>query len=138
MDAYRISWLKLLQILWAAPYTLIGLALGTLAVLSGGGMQRESGVWEFYGGWLVRALDRLPLENVQAMTLGHTVIGRSRPALDFTRDHERVHVRQYERWGPLLGPAYLICSVVLWCQGRDAYRDNPFEREAYGEEGVGP
>jgi hypothetical protein len=44
-----------------------------------------------------------------------------------------VHVRQYERWGPLFVPAYVLCSAVIWSRGGDAYRDNPFEREAYGE-----
>ncbi len=126
-------WLRLLRALWAGPYTLLGIALGLPAVVSGGGAQRIDGVWEFYGGWLVWALNRLPLHNVQAMTLGQSVVGRSLAALDATRDHERIHVRQYERWGPLLGPAYLGCCLVLWCQGRDAYRDNPFEREAYGD-----
>ena len=133
MGDRSVRGLRLLQILWAAPYTLIGLGFGGLAVLTGGGVQRIDGVWEFYGGWLAWALNRLPLDNVQAMTLGHTVIGRSPEALDVTRAHERVHVRQYERWGVLLGPAYLACCVVLWCQGRDAYRENPFEREAYGD-----
>jgi hypothetical protein len=126
-------WLRSLRTLWAGPYTLLGFALGLLALFTGGGIQRIDGVWEFYGGWLVWALNRLPLHNVQAMTLGQTVIGRSLEALDATRAHERIHVRQYERWGPLLGPAYLGCCLVLWCQGRDAYRDNPFEREAYGD-----
>ena len=46
--------------------------------------------------------------------------------------HEMVHVRQYERWGPFFIPAYLACSLGLWLAGKDAYRDNPFEREAYG------
>ena len=72
-------------------------------------------VLEFHGGWLVKALDRLPLPHVLAMTLGHTVVGRSDRALDVTREHERVHVRQYERWGPLMGPAYLSvlpCALV--------------------------
>ena len=44
-----------------------------------------------------------------------------------------VHVRQFERWGPLMGPAYLLSSLVLWLAGRRPYLDNPFEREAYGE-----
>ena len=52
-------------------------------------------------------------------------------ALDRSRAHERVHVRQCERWGPLFIPAYLLASAVLWCQGRDFYEENPFEREAY-------
>jgi hypothetical protein len=30
-----------------------------------------------------------------------------------------------------MGPAYLGCSLVLRLTGRRAYRDNPFERQAY-------
>jgi hypothetical protein len=64
------------------------------------------------------------------MTLGHTILGRTDAALDIARAHELVHVRQFERWGPLMGPAYLLCSLVLWLARRDPYRDNPFERQA--------
>lgn len=46
-----------------------------------------------------------------------------------------VHVRQYERWGPLMGPAYLLASLYMHLTGRRAYRDNPFEREAYDLDG---
>jgi hypothetical protein len=94
-------------------------------------MQAHSGVLEFYGGAAARFLDYLPLPNVLAFTLGHCVIGRDQHALQLTRAHERVHVAQFERWGVLMGPAYLGCSAVLWLRGRDAYRDNPFEREAF-------
>jgi hypothetical protein len=66
------------------------------------------------------------------MTLGHVVIGRDRDCLDHSRAHERIHVRQAERWGPLFIPAYLLASLFAKLRGRDAYRDNPFEREAYG------
>lgn len=117
--------------IWALPYTLLGVAIGMLGVVSGGALRVHTGVLEFHGGWTVRFLDLLPLPNVMAMTLGHTVLGRSSAALEVTRDHERVHVRQFERWGPFMGPAYLACSAALWLRGRDAYRDNPFEREAY-------
>ena len=34
-----------------------------------------------------------------AFTLGHTILGQTDAALDISRDHEMVHVRQYERWG---------------------------------------
>jgi hypothetical protein len=44
-----------------------------------------------------------------------------------------VHVRQYERWGPLFVPAYLLSSLVELLRGRRPYRDNWFEREAYGK-----
>ena len=68
-----------------------------------------------------------------ALTLGHTILGRTAAALDLAHDHEMVHVRQYERWGPLFVPAYLGASLLLWLRGRDAYHDNPFERQAYDE-----
>jgi tetratricopeptide (TPR) repeat protein len=47
------------------------------------------------------------------------------------REHERVHVRQYERWGPLFIPLYLAAAAIAWWKGLDPYRDNPFEREAF-------
>lgn len=65
------------------------------------------------------------------MTLGHTVLGQTEAGLDLVRDHEQVHVRQYERWGPLFIPAYLLSSAWLWWTGKDPYRANPFEVEAY-------
>jgi hypothetical protein len=116
---------------WAAPYTLIGLTVGCLCLLTGGRVRSHSGVLEFHGGAVPRVLNRLPLPHVLAVTLGHVVLGRNRDALELTRTHERVHVAQFERWGPLMGIAYLACSAALWCRGRDAYRDNPFEREAF-------
>jgi hypothetical protein len=91
------------------------------------------GVLEISGGmvsWFLRHGTLLP-GGARAMTLGHVVLGISTDALNQTRVHERVHVRQCERWGPLFIPAYLLCS--LWCKlrGRDAYYENPFEREAF-------
>ena len=69
------------------------------------------------------------------MTLGHCVLGRTRADLVRSRRHELVHVAQYERWGPLFVPAYLLCSAWLWLRGRDPYLDNPFEVEAYAARG---
>jgi hypothetical protein len=63
--------------------------------------------------------------------LGHVVLGLNEAALDLAQPHELVHVRQYERWGPLFIPAYFGCWFALWLAGKDGYRDNPFEREAY-------
>ena len=81
-------------------------------------------------------LQRVPMEHgAMAMTLGHTILGRTEAALDITREHELVHVRQYERWGPFFIPAYLLFSLVQWLRGKSAYRDNPFEVEAYDEAG---
>ena len=66
-----------------------------------------------------------------AMTMGHVVFGRDKLSLDLTRKHERVHVRQYERWGIVFVPTYLGISAILYLRGRDGYRENPFEIEAY-------
>ena len=97
-------------------------------------MRVRSPVIEFYGGavkWLLLALPIRPFAS--ALTLGHTVLGQTDAALDTSHEHELVHVRQFERWGPLMGPAYLLTSLVLWLRGKDAYRDNPFERQAFRE-----
>lgn len=115
--------------LWALPYTVLGLAIGCILL---GRPQWVEGVLEIHGRWVAAALARLPTPAL-AITLGHTVLGQSPAALAATRRHERVHVRQYERWGPIMGPAYLLASAYLWCRGRDPYRDNPFEVEAFRE-----
>jgi hypothetical protein len=119
--------------LWVLPTTCVGLLFLVPTWVSGGGARIVEGVIEIHGGaaaWFLRRV--VPLAGgASAMTLGHVVIGRSIEALNRTRRHERVHVRQCERWGPLFIPAYLIASAVVWMRGGAPYRDNPFEREAY-------
>ena len=123
---------QLLAFLWASPYTLLGLALGAIGLCTGARVQRRGRVIEFYGGGARWLLERFFFgEGAMAFTLGHTVLGQTAASLDTARDHELVHVRQFECWGPLMGPAYLGCSLVLWLAGRRPYRDNPFEREAF-------
>ncbi len=136
MSRLLASLLRLLAILWAFPYTFLGLALGIVGLCTGGRARIRGRTIEFYGGGVKWLLQHLPSgQFTLALTLGHTVLGQTDAALDISRDHEMVHVRQYERWGPLMGPAYLGCSLVLWLTGRRAYHDNPFERQAYGEGG---
>ncbi len=65
------------------------------------------------------------------MTLGHVIWGRTSSDLDRTRDHEWVHVKQYERWGPFFIPAYFFSSFWAWRKGQHPYLDNFFEVEAY-------
>lgn len=71
------------------------------------------------------------------MTLGHVILGQSREVLAAIRAHELVHVRQYERWGPLFLPAYGLCALWQCIRGRHGYWDNPFEREAYASSDCG-
>lgn len=127
--------MRVVLVIWAFPATVIGLVLAALAMLSGGGLQVVEGAIEAHGGLLPWILRRLPFVRggASALTLGHVVVAVDQATLSRTRCHERVHVRQYERWGPFLIPAYLAVGLWLRLRGRDAYLDNPFERDAYGK-----
>ena len=125
--------LRSLVYLWTLPTTAVGLLVTIPTLLTGGHARWHTGVLEVHGGFaafLLRKLVPLP-GGASAMTLGHVVIARDPAAHTSTREHERIHVRQCERWGPLFIPAYLLTSLVLMLRGKDAYHDNPFEREAY-------
>lgn len=128
--------LTLLAILWASPWTIVGLTFGLFGLITGGRAQRIGRVIEFHGGHLPHWLALAPfVSGAAAITFGHTVLGRTLADLEFCRTHELVHVRQYERWGPFFIPAYVLCSVVLMLRRKNPYWDNPFEREAYEKEG---
>ncbi len=124
---------RALRYIWAFPTSALGLGFLIPTLASGGGVQWVDGVMEIYGGLTALFLRHCTLlpGGASAMTLGHVVLGRDQQCLQATRSHERVHVRQTERWGPLFVPAYLLGSVYAALRGRHAYRDNPFEREAY-------
>jgi hypothetical protein len=128
-----VSAKRILVYLWTFPTTLIGLAFLPLALLTGGKMHIVDGVMEIYGGFVSFFLRRCTFlkGGASAMTLGHVVLGRDRELLELTRPHERVHVRQCERWGIFFLPAYVIASVIAFCRGGNIYFDNAFEREAY-------
>jgi hypothetical protein len=123
--------------LWTLPTTSFGLILLPFIRITGGGYAVVDGVLELHGGLVDQFLRHCTLlkGGASAVTLGHVVLGRDELTLDLTRDHERVHVRQAERWGPLFIPAYLLASVAQTLRGRRGYLDNPFEREAYAISG---
>jgi hypothetical protein len=118
---------------WAAPASLIGLLPLPIVLLQGGRVNLVGGVLEAHGVIVTRLLRRgLPwVGSGAAITFGHVVWGSDQACLDWSRDHERVHVRQYERWGPLFIPLYLLATAIAYLRGLDPYRDNPFEREAF-------
>lgn len=121
-------------LVWASPYTCLGLLVGIIGCLTGGKMQRKGLAIEFYGGAVDAFLRIFCGHWVSAITFGNTILGRSPELLAHCREHEWVHVRQYQRWGPFFGPAYVLSSILVWLQGKRAYRDNYFEREAYGDD----
>lgn len=118
---------------WALPTTSVGLLLVLPAFATGGRGKFVEGVLELHGGfvrWVLTTLVPLP-GGASALTLGHVVLARDEECHERTRVHERVHVRQVERWGIFFLPAYVFCSLWLLLRGRNPYRDNPFEVEAY-------
>lgn len=114
------------RIAWASPNSLFGLALGLLLLPIGARMRRVGGVLE------IAALPQRPRRRwpFTAITFGHVILGSHAQELERLRAHERVHVRQCERWGPLFLPAYLLAGAWQWVRGKRAYWDNPFEVEA--------
>jgi hypothetical protein len=132
MDLKNQRPMKILSVAWTSPNTLLGLLIGAVGLLTGGKAQLRRGCIEFHGGMIRWLLRKAPFGmEPMALTLGHTILGQTDGSLDLARDHEQIHVRQYERWGPLFLIAYLASSAWLWWIGKDAYHDNPFEIEAY-------
>jgi hypothetical protein len=127
----------LLRYLWALPNTLIGLLFVPFVLVTRGSVRVVDGVLELHG-WFLSGILRncvVMRGGAAAMTLGHVVLARDERSLCATRRHERVHVRQCERWGPAFIPAYLAAAVWGFITGRGAYKGNHFERQAFQEDG---
>lgn len=127
---------KIFAILWASPYSIVGLTIGFIGVLFGGRFRIVGPAIEFYDGGIKWFVHRLPHgQFTLALTLGHVILGQTDASLVVSRKHEAVHVAQYERWGPFMVPAYFLSSCYVYFAGKRFYRDNPFEREAYDHDG---
>lgn len=116
---------------WASPNSFVGLVIGGAMILLGARARRVDGVLEVGGGLVGTLLGptRIALPW-RAMALGHVILGIDDAALEQSRAHEQVHVRQYEQWGPFFLPAYVASSLWQLACGRRCYRDNWFERQA--------
>lgn len=116
---------------WALPCSLLGLLAGAVLLAAGGRARRVDGTLEIG----LRARQHQVPRPVRdwpyaAITFGHVILGQSHEALARLRAHERVHVAQYERWGPLFLIAYPLASAWARLRGGDAHADNVFERPA--------
>jgi hypothetical protein len=122
---------SLMKALWVAPCTAVGALPALLLCALGGSARRVAGVVEVAFDDdrhpMARALDRIPFS---AITLGHIVLARTHACHRVHRAHERVHVAQYERWGPLFFVLYAGSSAWQVLRGRRPYLDNHFERQA--------
>jgi hypothetical protein len=119
--------MRLLKRLWAAPCSLVGLVFAMLALACGGRLRCHEGTLEATLDRHGRLARRCPF---RAIALGHVIVAITAHDLNRSRAHERVHVRQYERWGLLFFPAYAASSLWQWVRGRRPYWDNAFEVDA--------
>lgn len=115
--------LRVLAWCWASPNTLLGLLVAFLCLSR---IRWHGGVLEAAGGGLAFLLRPW----AQAITLGHVILARNPHSMAAWRAHERLHVRQYERFGPFFLPAYFLIGAVIWLRGGRPYLDHPLEREA--------
>ncbi len=101
---------------WTLPNTLLGLAVGAVAVMLGARAQAGRNAIEFLDQPFVGLLGK------SAITLGNTIHyapGRlpgqvvrrydGRAVVELG-EHERAHTLQYERWGPF----FLVAYFVSW------------------------
>ena len=117
--------------LWAFPVSFIGLVPGALAKLFGAKIAVISGVLEISLAPRNSSLQALARRSAfSAITFGHVVLAASEQDQNHFRSHERVHVKQYERWGPLFLLAYPAESAMQLLRGRRPYLDNRFEVQA--------
>jgi hypothetical protein len=104
---------------WTLPNTLLGLLLGAFAFQL---PRLEAGLIVFDRvprglTWLMPRLGRA------AMTVGFVILS-SVPLEGRLLAHERHHVHQYMRWGPLFIPVYFLLAIPF------GYRRHPMERAA--------
>jgi hypothetical protein len=126
-----MRWLKLAKVLWASPCSAVGLALAAFPLAAGGKAKWSQGALEVtyrqsaaHCGSLVRAL---PFRGI---VFGHVILAVTQEELAFIGAHERVHVAQYESWGPLFIPAYAASGLWQLVGGRNPYWHNYFEVQA--------
>jgi hypothetical protein len=119
--------LRSLAYVWASPNTLLGLLLGALSFQrprSGQGILVFDGPPRGFVG-LLHVFKR------SAITFGHVVLS-NQPLEGSLLSHERHHVWQYERLGPLYIPIYVLVWVFM------GYARHPFELAATYAEGTTP
>jgi hypothetical protein len=122
---------SLLAYVWPMPCTILGLLIAAIPFTGTRHVFIYRGTIAIVGPGIGRLLARAPITGgAAAITFGHTILAQSREAFLLTFEHELVHVRQYQWWGPFFLPAYGINSLWHWSRGDDAYLDNDFERQA--------
>jgi hypothetical protein len=127
----HMHWLKVVKLIWAAPCSVVGLflavvplALGGKAVCRRGALEVTYRPYQACCGNFARAL---PFRGI---VFGHVILAVTDEELCRIGPHERVHVEQYEHWGPFFFLAYGLSSLWQLLRGRSPYWHNYFEVQA--------
>ena len=124
-------WRGIGRLLWASPCSAVGVVLAGIPLLAGGQARWSSGALEVTYRETEESCGRLArMLPFRGIVFGHVILAVTRSELLSIGPHERIHVQQYERWGPLFFFAYGASSVWQFLQGRSVYRDNYFEVQA--------
>ena len=119
------------KLLWASPCTAIGLGLAALTLVAGGKARWSAGALEVTyrpaKDQCGNLANGLPFRGI---VFGHVILAVTTEDLARIGLHERVHVEQYERWGPLFFVAYGASSFWQLVNGRSPYWYNHFEIQA--------
>jgi hypothetical protein len=105
--------------------------LAAVLLLTGGKVRWRSGALEVSHRQSRTQCSRwacdLPFRGI---VFGHVILAVTAEELRAIGAHERVHVQQYERWGPLFFIAYGLSSLWQLLHARSPYWDNHFEIQA--------
>jgi hypothetical protein len=124
-----------LKWLWALPLTLVGLPL---VVLTKAHHAAQASLLRSQHGYVFTAQSRLiasllrlhPMGRMDAVAVGCCILAKDAESLIKHLPHELVHVQQSQRWGVFFPVAYLVSSMWQLINGRCAYAENYFERQA--------
>ena len=124
-------WRGIASLLWASPCSTVGVLLASIPLLAGGQVKWSAGALEVTYRESEASCGRLARKlPFRGIVFGHVILAVTRSEMLSIGPHERVHVQQYERWGPLFFFAYGVSSIWQVLRGRSAYWDNHFEVQA--------
>lgn len=126
-----MRWLRLIKVLWALPCSVVGLTLAALVLAAGGRVRLSAGALEVtYRRSQVQCGRLAQVLPFRGIVFGHIIVAVTEEELIAIGPHERVHVQQYERWGPLFFLAYGASSLWQLARGHNPYWHNHFELQA--------
>jgi len=129
--SHEMHSLQLLKFLWALPCSAVGLLLAVVPLTLGGHAKWSVGALEVT--YRQRRTNCGKFANtlrIRGIVFGHVILAITAEELQRIGPHERVHVEQYEHWGPLFFVAYGASSLLQLFKGRSPYWYNHFEIQA--------